>query len=338
VTTSIVERLRKGVPTDQLRSPFQPLSLPAYALVAAEIVAAGILLFATGFTVRVDALLLFPFWAMLLCAAAMLLRRYGHDRVSGCMETVGLVYGQGLAILFLLFPLAALSGPLADGHLAAADRSLGFDWVNFAAPFARHKTVQTVVALVYASFNWQPLLVLVVLFIQGEEYRAWRLAFAAALSAFLTAMLFPFTPALGTFRYFHINPLDFSNFGAPWNFGRALLDIKGGTRAITPRLFTGLVSFPSYHAAAAAIFAWSMWPFKRWRTPFLLLNFGMSASALLMGAHYLVDLLAGAALGIGSILISGLALQRLRFDDQASVLPDSPLPTRPRTKTPLVFD
>jgi membrane-associated phospholipid phosphatase len=88
----------------------------------------------------------------------------------------------------------------------------------------------------------------------------------------------------------------------PWGFGRVIPLIRDhGVREITGQFMTAFVSFPSYHAASAVLFAWGAWPMKWLRWPSLVLNAALCASALIIGAHYLVDLLAGFAVACGAV-------------------------------------
>lgn len=302
---TVLARLRAGVPIHEIASPFDRRALAIYVIIAAQTVIAIALVLWTGFRVTPSVLIALPAWSVALLGSAMLLRRYGHGRASGIMEATALSYIQGLPSIVVMFPLTALSAPFADSALAKADASMGFDARQFAALFAGKLDAQYVLSLFYHSFNWQPLIVVPALFLSGRGDRGWQFTTAACLAAVLTAAIFPFVPAVGTFQHFHIPAADFPNIASARQFGEVLRLIKHQhVRAITPSLFTGFVSFPSYHAAAAALFVWAMWPFRRMRWLFLLLNLGMCVSALIVGAHYMVDLLSGAILGLASAWIA----------------------------------
>jgi membrane-associated phospholipid phosphatase len=60
----------------------------------------------------------------------------------------------------------------------------------------------------------------------------------------------------------------------------------------------GLITFPSFHAAMAVLFALAAWshPWLRW--PFALLNAIMLVATITHGGHYLVDVLAGCAIAL----------------------------------------
>ena len=302
VANVVMERLRHGA--EVVASPFEPRSKLIYQLLAVELLATAILFPATGFSISIRAAAAFPLWAFFLCFAALLLRRYGHSRTSDAMEATGLVYGQGFLLLFLLFPLTAMSAPFADDALAGIDRFLGFDWPSFASLFVGRRFAQWALVVVYHSFIWQPLVIVLSLFASGRDDRAWQFVTAGTLAALITGLLFPFAPALGAFVHYGVEPGAFPKLQSGWQFAPVLHAIKDeGVRLITPQMFSGVVSFPSYHAAAALIFAWAMWPFRaRWL--FVVLNIGVCASALIVGAHYFIDILAGLAVGGAAIFVS----------------------------------
>jgi membrane-associated phospholipid phosphatase len=302
-----------------MAAPFERRAIWVYRLILAELAAAAVLVAFTGFHLTVAAVATLPFWAFSLAGAAMLLRAYGHPRFSGGMEAIALVYGQGFAILFLLFPLTALSWPFADDWLAKADYTVGFDWPLFASLLANRLTVQHGIAIAYHSFNWQPLIIIPALFLTGRDERAWQFVLAGTIAALVAALVYPFAPALGTFHHYSIQAAEFPNLRSAWQFGPVIQSIKDGARTISPNLFTGFVSFPSYHAAAALIFVWAMWPFRVWRPVFVLLNLAMCGAAMIAGGHYFVDILAGWLVASVSIWLASRAREGRRGDSISSV-------------------
>ncbi|WP_445426597.1 phosphatase PAP2 family protein [Alishewanella sp. HL-SH06] len=75
----------------------------------------------------------------------------------------------------------------------------------------------------------------------------------------------------------------------------------GWTPAIRP---SDRFSFPSGHTAAAFLFAWLLAAFYPAFTPYyLLLASGIGLSRVLLGVHYLTDILAGATLGSAIALL-----------------------------------
>jgi membrane-associated phospholipid phosphatase len=283
----------------------EPRALPAYYVIAIGVVASAILVPLTGFSVSPSVWPIILPWPI-LAFCGMLLRRVGHSKAAAATEAVALIYGQGFAFLLALFPLTALAGPLADAKLAAFDRSLGFDWTAFAWALA---PITYPLLVAYKSFAWQPLVIIAVLIGTGREERLWRLVSAGAIALLITIAIYPFAPALGAFVHHRMTgyPL---NGDAPFGFSKIIESIRGGDRLIRPDLFTGFVSFPSYHAAAALLFVWAAWPIRPLRWLLIPLNLALSAAALVVGGHYLIDILCGFAVGAASIVTAARTVWR----------------------------
>ena len=113
----------------------------------------------------------------------------------------------------------------------------------------------------------------------------WKFVFASAAALAVDVVVFPFVPARGPLQLYH--------FPDSHPFGDVIALLKSGHRTISPDLFTGFISFPSYHAASCLLFVWAVWPLKVLRLPVLTLNAVMFAATLTVGGHYLVDLIAG---------------------------------------------
>ena len=291
----VLRQLQSDAKSKTLNSPFEPRAVATYAVMALQLAAAAILFAVAGFRLPLLALLAMPLWPLFLCGGSVLLRRYNRSLISGWLEATGLVYFQGVSTLLLLIPLTAFSGPFVDDRLAAADRALGFDWPAFAHFIVHSPTLTNCVIFVYNSFAWQPFLMIGGLFAARRESRAWQAVTAGAVSALLTAVIYPFTPAVGAYIHYGLNPVEFARFAAGWEFGPVLTAIKvDGARSLTEQMiFTGYVSFPSYHAAVATIFAWALWPFRKARIFFVPLNIAVIVSATVGGGHYFVDVIAG---------------------------------------------
>lgn len=293
---------------------FDPISRVPYALAGFIILATVALFEITGFSV---APWLIPWPLLVFFIVGPLCRRIGKPRLAGALECFGFLYGEAIFV-FTLLPLTALSGSLADNRLAAWDRALGFNWVAFVT---WAKPGVPVFKLAYDSFALQALFLVSLLFYTGNGLRAWRLASAALLALIACSAAYPFFPADSAMMHYGVYPIDFPAVLS----GPTIAEVKGGLRHITEiAQLKGLITFPSYHACAAALLAWAAWPLRGWRWAFLALNIIMAISCLVVGSHYLVDV-------IGGVAITGAALftvERLvrptassRFDIRYSTTP-----------------
>jgi len=306
VLSAVVQRLRNGVPKDQMLPPFDPRSAVLYALLAFEVVLTFVVVRAMGFTFSPKLFHMLP--APVVFAALIsgpLIRRLGHPRMGGLIETWALLGVQSLAAIFLLIPLTSISAPMADATLSRADALLGFHWLSLAAALRDHPGLVYALEAIYRSFEWQPPLVLLLLWARNQGQRAWTLMTALAVSLLITIAIYPFAPADGALVFNHVTQADYPGLTLRmgWEFSAAIHAIKGGATVIEPELMTGFVSFPSYHAAAAVMLAWAGWRTPlRW--PMVLLNIAMAFSALLVGAHYLVDIVGGVIVAAVAVTVS----------------------------------
>jgi hypothetical protein len=117
-----------------------------------------------------------------------------------------------------------------------------------------------------------------------------------------TAVIASFIPAANALIYVDKAPTDLSTL---LDGGHSYFPTLEGLRAGTLRIIDfdgmeGLISFPSFHTANAILFVWALWPIRLLRLPMLVLNFLLIASTPLAGAHYLVDLIGGAAVAFAA--------------------------------------
>jgi hypothetical protein len=130
----------------------------------------------------------------------------------------------------------------------------------------------------------------------------------------VTTAVSVFLPALGVYHALGLSIRDFPLF-MPGAFESQLRDLplvrEGSLRVLDLATMTGLVTFPSFHAASAAIYLWALWPVKLLRPAAILANGLMLAATPVIGGHYFVDVLAGIAVAAVSIVIAGRICRRI---------------------------
>ena len=127
---------------------------------------------------------------------------------------------------------------------------------------------------------------------------AWAIALAFCL------LVFPLCPAVGGYVHFHIPHGTMLGVQVPsaWTASVSLENLRNGShRYLDYSSLNGLITMPSFHAAAAVLLAWGYFHLKWLRWPFFALNVGMILSAVPIGGHYVVDVFAGA-------MVAGLAV------------------------------
>lgn len=299
----VLQRLRQGYEPGSL---FDRRSRVAYALTLFALVIGTALFFGSGFSFAPGLAVGPPVWVTLALLAGWLSRRTRHDRLATGLETTAIVYGQSLAFLLVIYALMALPIPLVDRQLAAADRTLGFYWPELAAPFRHSDRLTEWSKVIYRSFVWQPALVTVSLAIAGLHQRAWQFATAATISLCLASLIGPLFPADTAVVYFHVAP--WPELKSAWRASEVIHAIRGGHRVLDQAMITGLLTMPSYHATAAALFTWALFPVRALRWPVTMLNVGMFVLTVVIGGHYVVDLFGGLTVAVVSIVLARRAV------------------------------
>ncbi|TPI24330.1 PAP2 family protein [Mesorhizobium sp. B3-1-6] len=210
--------------------------------------------------------------------------------------------------------------PWADNELQAMDQALGVDWLALLAFVDARKYLSTPLNVAYASFAFQLLLLPLILASSGSVLRSYQVTLAYAVICFVSAAISVWYPALGTYAIYHIDPSKLQNING--KLGVVFLDELQRAHDSSDFVFDfaraeGIMTFPSVHAAIAALCAWAAWGTKWLRYPILILNMLMAASAAIVSNHYAIDIVAGigvAGLSIGLVLsFFGPAKAELHF-------------------------
>ncbi|HEV2567785.1 phosphatase PAP2 family protein [Sphingomonas sp.] len=214
----------------------------------------------------------------------------------------------GVAITYML---TAQAGALWDEHFAQADRALGLNWPAVRAVLDKRPLVVTALGFSYHSLALQMVAAICALSAAGRLDILRITVFAALSSGLLTVLLSGLFPANGNI----FEPADYRHLwpSIPWQQIELLHGLRSGAiRTIDLLQLEGIVTFPSYHATLSVLFAWS---FRS--VPGLRIAGPVWASLTLLatpifGGHYMVDVLAGALLGIVS-LVAGIGLASDRY-------------------------
>src|SRR5438477_606660 len=111
-------------------------------------------------------------------------------------------------------------------------------------------------------------------------------------------------PAVGVYQQIGLDPTTLTSLDprAYLDQVRDLAPVREGTlRHLDLFSLAGIVTFPSFHAASALLYAWALWPVRWIRPVAIIANAAMLASTPIDGGHYFVDLIAGAAIAAASI-------------------------------------
>jgi len=298
-----------------------------WALIAAMAGAVMVAYWAAGLTIDYSSL---PAVALVLpiCAAVVLFYRFLRPDIGivYSTESIAQILLIGFLGALLAYAAATLGLPYRDAELLAADRWLGLDLGAYVAYADARPWLALVGVLAYLSMMWQPAIVFVVLTLTRRIARLHDFAVALAVSLLVTIAIFALCPALGWYGHLGIDPAAYPHLQLFWNFAAHLESVRSGAlHAIPLGDLRGIISFPSYHTAAAVLAIWAVWPVRFARWPMLALNALMVASAPIEGAHYFIDVIGGGVVGAGAVMIAEWTRHAIRRYCAAS--------TRLRSKT-----
>jgi PAP2 superfamily len=220
----------------------------------------------------------------------------------------------------LTYIATAANLPLQDLRLLAIDRALGFDFRNFLSFVDSHPWAAAILALGYNSIGWQIFLIVFGLPLTGHHRRAAEYVCALLLALSATTCITMAVPAIGVYHATGLNLADLPNI-VPGGYLETLHEMplvrSGALRALDIGHLGGVVTFPSFHAATAALYIWGLWPFRWLRLFNLTINGAMLVATPIGGGHFLIDVLAGIAVALTSIGIAQLAGRFLARSEQS---------------------
>ncbi|MGC2087309.1 MAG: phosphatase PAP2 family protein [Bradyrhizobium sp.] len=210
-----------------------------------------------------------------------------------------------ISVLTSVTYIAATAGlPLRDAQLLAIDQAIGFDFHAFLS-FVNDRTwLVAILAFGYGAISWPICLIVLGLPMLGHYQRSAAYISAVLLALAVTCCISIIVPAIGVYHALGLTISDFSNIDAP-GYNDTLRDLPmlraGALRTLDLEHLGGVITFPSFHAAMAVLCSWALWPF-RWVRPLnLAVNGAMLLATPVGGGHYLVDVLAGVTVAVGSI-------------------------------------
>jgi len=294
----------------------------AWLLVASLLVPISALELYDPFRLQWHGLALPAAFIAVLATAAFVYRHRRPDEniVAMVVALQQLVLFTCLGIL-LSYMVAARGGPFWDADFQRWDSTLGLDWRAYLDLVNARPLLGRVFSLAYQSLMPQMIAVILALGFSGRLLQLRMVAIAAILSGTATILISGLAPAMGNFVFLGLGPQDYPNLhpGAAFVHVGDLTALRAGTlRSVSLNEMQGIITFPSYHAALATVFAWGFW-----RSPALVRWPGLIVAALTLlstpidGGHYFVDILAGMILA-ALALAAAPFLARIALPDPAA--------------------
>ena len=259
---------------------------------------------------RVGFLLLVPVTYALL-SRLLLLRSHPLKQVLRRFENalLGLVLFAfaWMAATMLCHLMMTTRFPYADAVLAAWDERLGFNWRHYFRFVVESPEIRFMLAPSYNLFKPASLIAFLVLALSENPRRATFLFEAFFISSVLCILIGAFFPAEGaTAHYLRATvPDDMVRYLPGLYHLDALQWLREGqVVTIDPTRLPGLVTFPSFHTAGGIVVATAFWR-TRWFIPVAVYTVCMIASTPIYGAHYAIDLVAGAVVAVAVMIALG---------------------------------
>jgi membrane-associated phospholipid phosphatase len=223
---------------------------------------------------------------------------------------------QLLLVATIMGPLTYVAGvahwPLQDHVLLAIDRAMGMDPEMIARYVNDREWLGGLLVRGYVLIKIILLAIPLALSLMSRFARLQVFVFAFSLTLILTLTISSFMPAVGTYYGLNIDPAQFASLDASI-YSAQLRDIlalrDGSLRHLELFKITGIVSFPSFHAASGVLYIWALWPVRYLGGLAVALNLLMIASTPVIGAHYMIDVFGGIALAAVCLFLSKYLLE-----------------------------
>lgn len=285
------------------------------AALLAGLIATAWLLHRAELSVMVWSRSTLPFALAAVCVFAL----RSHVVPHGWRHAAALRDGAGYYAVFTVialtgavasYPLAALTHGYADATLQRIDGALGFDWLAWYRTVADHRPLQLLGVACYESIYLTPAILLGWFARTGQRREAHRFLAGFWLAAVLTLALFTLMPAIGPLSYLWRGAVPYMPVSETWQSNLIPALRAHAIHHIDLGALHGLVSAPSFHAAAGTLYWRTIWrtpPLRRWLT---WLVAAMLLATPVEGTHYLIDLIIGAAVAMLAVEIVDLLLGR----------------------------
>jgi hypothetical protein len=254
-----------------------------------------------------------------MVGAAWFYRRWREDaRLASGLESTAQVVAFAAVGAPLSYLAASANLPLQDHAFDLMDRALGLDWRALLDGLNSSPALYKPLRLIYLSLTLQMTIAVLCLAFSGRLLwlRIYTLTFIIA--ALATIALSVVLPAVGVWPHHGltaaVSPHIMPAVDTSWPVFQGLRD--GSFRALVAIGSEGIITFPSLHAALAVILIAALWPMPVLRWVTLGLNTVMLAATPIDGSHYFIDVFAGVAVAIFSLVAARAIAAR---KDQAPV-------------------
>lgn len=267
--------------------------------------ACGFAVQAGGFTIALRTLLFLVGFAYLL-RNRPIARKFAWA-ISGVTGYLLVCFGG----LMLSFSAAIACLPLQDAVMYDIDRALGYDWRTYGQFVKDRPLLGSLFRFAYFSIDWQPLIVVAVLAWRSADLRMTSYVISTGMGLIFTAAIFAVLPVTTAWTYGSAADVgDAARLSMVDSWAQELQRLRDGQlREISWGIKGAIIGFPSFHCIAAIINTWHLWRDPLYRLFGMPLNAALIAASLVLGGHYLIDLIAGVPVAIASLAVTQVIIR-----------------------------
>lgn len=231
---------------------------------------------------------------MVKCLAVFILTYMGLSLLPNKLQRLRHILGGYtlyyiILALFLLLSMAVELTPYPpiDQQLVQIDVWLGFHQMT-ALHFAnQYHWLNRILWVAYDSMLAQIIILPLILCWQQNRSRLYELLIIYLLTGLIGTLIYYYLPTLAPASQFHSGLFILQEHET----GAKFYDIH---HYIKPLLTDGgLISFPSFHMIWACMYLWSLRDYRYLFYPLLIVEIILAIACVLLGWHYLIDIIAG---------------------------------------------
>lgn len=249
---------------------------------------------------------LFLITQLLVALCGTWLKTKGWNIIGAFVGITSQFLISGIFASLLSVVLARTSLPYQDNTLIIIDAFIfELDWRRIIKILNNIPFLVLILNYAYASLTYQPIILLTILLLKSRVEIAQSFCATWVLALLITVAIFPFVPALGGYLYYHIARHETHVLlEAAWQYVDVLSSARDGRlHALNENTIEGIITFPSFHAAAAILMIKGFWDIQGTRIISIFINCLMLISTIVIGGHYLIDMFAGVLIALCSIIL-----------------------------------
>lgn len=273
---------------------------PVFGLLGLSMIVSLLILGWLGITVTPGSFRTFGLVVLMAATLVGAAWRWGHVTAlsSGLSAALFLLIPAPMAMFSYAMAGLGAARPLFDADLARVDALMGFDWLATVAFVNQFPLGVKLLGHAYHGTIAPLIYLLVFLNVVGRHDRLVEFAWMFTGTCLLASAMSALWPAMGA--YIHFRPDDTLRSAISGDAGVWHLVHFEQLRAGTFRVFSlaqteGLVTFPSFHTAAALVIPLALRGYGILTGLAWACAVAVLVSTVPIGGHYLVDVLAGAA-------------------------------------------